>query len=674
MASPMSGLRPFLRGALAAALLVGAPRAGASEQDSLDLTSLSLEELMEVEVVYAASRYEQHPHEAPASVTIVGAEEIRQMGYRTLADLLRAVRGFYTTQDRQYAYIGTRGFSRPGDYNTRILLQINGHRVNEELYSEAFFGSELPFSLDLVERVEVIRGPSSSVYGTNAFFGVVNVITKDPAEVPGVRLAGRAGSFGAFGTDADAGFVTSTGLQMLAGGTFSDVDGQDLYYEEFDAPETNDGLAAGADSERLAGGYIQASRGATRLQAFYGSREKVIPTAPYGVRFDDPRTNGTDGRGFVSLAHDRRTAGGLAFSGEVSYDWSAYDGDYVYDAEEEGAVEFYKDYARATWWEAGLSVSGTFAGRHRVVAGSQGRYDSKLTQKLYGAGDLLLDDDRTSYDWAVYAQDEIRIAPRVLLNLGARYDRYETFGGTTNPRLALIASPFAETVCKLLYGSAFRAPNVFELYYTDTGGDVATQKTNSDLGPEKIRTYELVVEQGIGRRSNLFASLFHTEVTGIISIEVDPADSLLVFRNRDEADSKGIELGAALAIPAGGRARLSWAFAESEDGETGERLTNSPRHVAKLGTIVPIAGERLSAGFELQYTGERKTPKGGTADAYAVTNLTLTSRLFRGRLELTAGVLNLFDERYDDPGSEEHEQDRIEQDGRAFGLKARVGF
>src|SRR4030042_5248923 len=164
---------------------------------SPDLTQLGIEELMEIEVatVYGASKYEQKVTEAPSSVTVITAEEIRKYGYRTLADILRSVRGFYVTYDRNYNYLGSRGFSRPGDYNTRFLLLVDGHRINDNVYDGAYFGTEFIIDVDLIERVEIIRGPGSSLYGTNAFFGVINIITKQGRDFKGTEISGEAGSF-----------------------------------------------------------------------------------------------------------------------------------------------------------------------------------------------------------------------------------------------------------------------------------------------------------------------------------------------------------------------------------------------------------------------------------------------------------------------------------------------
>src|SRR6185436_13609357 len=125
--------------------------------------------------VYGASKYEQKISQALSSVTIVTSDEIKKQGYRTLAEILRSVRGLFITDDRAYSYLGIRGFGRPSDYNSRVLVLVDGHRMNDNIYDSVLIGTEGVVDVDLINRVEVIRGPSSSIYGDNAFFGVVNI-------------------------------------------------------------------------------------------------------------------------------------------------------------------------------------------------------------------------------------------------------------------------------------------------------------------------------------------------------------------------------------------------------------------------------------------------------------------------------------------------------------------
>ena len=205
-------------------ILTGGHALGQTQKNPpADLTEMSLEDLMKIEVdtVFGASKYQQKVTEAPASVSIVTADEIQKYGYRTLADVLRSVRGFYISYDRNYSYVGVRGFGRPGDYNSRILLLVDGHRLNDAIYDGALIGSEFPIDVDLIERVEIIRGPSSSLYGTSAFFGVVNVITKRGKDLKAPEVSTEVGSYGTYKGRvsylAEMVVVAVVGIELLVG-------------------------------------------------------------------------------------------------------------------------------------------------------------------------------------------------------------------------------------------------------------------------------------------------------------------------------------------------------------------------------------------------------------------------------------------------------------------------
>ncbi len=173
-------------------------------------------------------------------MSIITADDIKTYGYTTLAEALRSVRGFYVSHLRAYTDLGARGFARPGDYNTRVLLLVDGHRISDNVYSSALIGAEFPISVDLIDRIEVIRGPSSSLYGTNAFFGVVNVVTKRGSDLNGAELATEVASYGTYRGRVSYGRTFANGLDLLVSASVHDSKGHDkLYFKEFDAPETN---------------------------------------------------------------------------------------------------------------------------------------------------------------------------------------------------------------------------------------------------------------------------------------------------------------------------------------------------------------------------------------------------------------------------------------------------
>src|SRR6185503_5587693 len=140
------------------ALTIGPVNVAEAEDGSPDdlksLMNMSLDQLLDVRVdkVYGASKYEQKISQAPSSVTIVTSDEIKKQGYRTLTEILRSVRGLFITDDRAYSYLGIRGFGRPSDYNSRILVLVDGHRMNDNIYDSVLIGTEGVIDVDLIDR------------------------------------------------------------------------------------------------------------------------------------------------------------------------------------------------------------------------------------------------------------------------------------------------------------------------------------------------------------------------------------------------------------------------------------------------------------------------------------------------------------------------------------------
>ena len=397
-------------------------------QPPRDLGDASLEELMNVEV-YSASKHLQSMREAPAFVTIVTAEEIRNYGYRTLADILRAVPGFYVTDDRNYSFLGTQGFSRPGDYNSRVLLLVDGHRMNDAIYEYAMIGPELPLDVDLIERVEVIRGPGSSLYGTSAFFGVVNIITRRGRDV-GTEISAEGASFGTGKGRVTYGH-TFPGWEVLLSGSFYGSAGQTLYFPEFDTPQTNNGIARGLDDESARDFLFKVSHGHFNFQGVYGIRDKGVPTASFGTIFGDPRERTTDERAYIDLSYER-SFGPWNLASRVYLDHYRYNGTYPY-AGGDGSSILNLDYALGQWWGSELKLSRTVHEKHLITGGIEFRdnFHQDLRNNDLDPYAVNLHEDHSSTVWALYLQDEFAITRKVSLNLGVRYDHYPTLDGTS---------------------------------------------------------------------------------------------------------------------------------------------------------------------------------------------------------------------------------------------------
>lgn len=526
-------------------------------QDTAALGSMSLQQLMQmrVETVYGASKYEQKVTRAPASLTILTAQDISRSGYRTLAEALRSIRGLYVSDDRNYSYLSTRGFLRPGDYNSRILLLVDGHRINDSVYDAAFFGREAPVAVDLIERIEFVRGPSSSIYGSSAFFGIVNVVLKHARDIDGAAVAGSAGSLGAREGAFRFGGTFANGIEATLGGNWYESDGhQALYFPELDpsvspgSRAAHDGIASNLDAERAVGLTGSVARGSLRLEGGYFRRRKEVPTASFGTVFDQLEET-LDERTYLDATYDTALTSDTHLLGRLAYDRYVYIGDYPID----DIVNRDDTVARSisTEWQLTRSL----AGGHTLVAGMELRDNidqrqlnfDKVEPRFYNVRD-----DRESRNGALYVQGEFRLSDRLLLNTGLRYDYYfEGFGGTLNPRLGAIFSPTARTTFKLLYGEAFRAPNAYERFYYPA--------TPRNIEPETIRTYEGVFEQYLGDRDRLSVSVYRYAVDDLITQLAD-AQGELYFANVSRVAAHGAEVGLEREYESGALVRASYAW------------------------------------------------------------------------------------------------------------------
>ena len=658
------------------------PGTAAASADTGDLAALSLEQLMDMNVhsVFGASKYEQRVTQAPSSISIVTSEDIRRFGYTTLADVLSGVRGLYVTNDRNYTYLGVRGFLRPGDYTTRVLVLIDGHRLNDNVYDSGAIGREAMIDVELIDRVEVIRGPSSSVYGSSAFLGVINVITKRGRDIDGAELGMDVASHDTYRSRATYGETFANGVDFLISGSHYSSAGWDFYYPEFDQRisdhwfASNDGVAAGLDDESASKFYTSLRYGGFNASLYFSNRRKQVPTGSFDSIFGDPGAHTDDTASYIQLGYKHALSDTTDLNVRGFYDLFAYEGrypaDYALPGEPLDRVEFV-DEMTGRWAGTELQLTSRLSDRYTFVAGGEYRLNIRENQAAYDDLDpryyyLHREDDSDVV--GLFAQGEARLRDDLTVTAGVRYDHYgASFGSTTNPRLALIYNPTETSAVKLLYGEAFRAPNPYERSYNVAQADAPT------LQPETINTYELVYERYFDSKYRVSLSGYSYDIDGLIT-QVEEEFNMQFFANMEDVRARGVELEVEASYQNGAILRGSWAIQRAEDVASGWELTNSPHQLAKFTGSIPLFGSPVFANLDVQYNSKTVTLVRTRSPSFVLANLTLNTHDLWSGVELTAGVYNIFDVDRRFPGAEEHVQETLPQEGRTYGGRFIVKF
>lgn len=631
---------------------------------------LPLEALVDVEIA-SADKYIRKLSGAASSAVVVDAEDIRRHGYRNLADLLQTLPGLYVTNDRNYSYLGSRGVGLVGDWNSRILFLVDGHRINENVYDGAYIGHDFIVDLALVDRVEYVAGPAASMfYGNNAFFGVVNVITKTGKQIDGGRVDLSVGSHRAQKQTLSYGKQHENGLDVVISASRLDIRGQDLYIPEFN------GVAPRGDYEEADKFFTKVTHGEWSFQLAHGERKKGIPNAPYLQVFFDPRNHSHDAQTFASLQFNRQLESDALFSAKIYQGQYDYSGDYIYA--DNGQRYINRDVAKGRWQGGEVKYVSATRNGHQWLIGAEYRASPARYQRNFDIdGATILDDRRSDQAWAVYGHDTIKLKQDLTLDLGLRYDRPPYGQGRLNPRFGLIYDWRPETTLKLLYGSAFRSPNVSELHYDINYNFLP----NPQLRAETIRSLEAQLEHRPNAASRWLATLFENRINGLVSNVYQgvgddgargTADDVYRLENSQQLHSRGLELRYEQQLD-GGRFNAAYTLQQS-DFSDGSRLENSPRHLAKLNWRQPLLATGIHWALGLQYIGPRQNYANQRVAGAVLGQLAFSGRLTR-QIDWSLAIFNLLDRRYNDPaGLANAPVGYVRQDGRTVFFNLGIGF
>ncbi len=654
-------------------------------------------ELAGVTQVEAASRTAETSDDAPGSVSIIPYQELRAMRYPTVAEALRGTRGVYVSDDRSYVSLGFRGFGRPGDYGDRTLVLLNGQPMNDDWLWSSYVGYDLRTDLDDVERIEVVRGPGSVLYGTGAFSGVVNVVTRGTDEPPGgevgvsavgdgvararVRAQTRFGDHGGVWTSVSAGHSS----------------GRDFYFPEYaaDGPPSVAGNARGVDGFDVATWTGQARWEFLKLQWSLNSHRKTLPTGEFETLLGDADTRQTDTRAMAELRAEPKIAPWLEWLTRLHANYYAYRGQFAH-APENGGLEY--DTFDGQW--VGLEQRFVYKPVEQVRVTVGGEVQGHFNVHQFTTTDVngvQVDDTRNFSLVAGYAVADVLPAEWLKIEGGARIDDYSTFGSAISPRAAVIARVTRDDNIKMRAGEAFRAPSDYELYYVAPGG----QLSNPNLSPEHEYSAEIEYSHRFSTTWSGLLAVYQNLITDLIALRnvgaplADGTQDYEYQHTDAPVATHGLETELRREWKEGWMVAASYSYQHSayvastglgdvleQNPKAGLRqVPNAPDHMGSIKAAVPILQRALELATRLTVEGPRwdrndqdGNPPQGHTEPVVLWDVVLSGSEPRWRLSYAFGVYNVFDWRWSVPVSFEFRQTTILQDGRTFLATGALGF
>lgn len=632
--------------ALLAALLLtlAAPCSAA-----IDAIHLSLEELLKVNII-TTPKFAENPDQIPSVVSVLTSEDIRLYGWRTLGDALRTLQGFNVTDDHTYSYAGVRGISQPGDYRPRLQILIDGMSINENIFAGAPVDSAFPLDVGLIERIEVIRGPSASVYGGDAMFGVINVVTRSGQSV-GAEASLSLGSGANRRLRASWGGQVG-GKDVLISVTGFNVHGRTLAFNDVNGDGSSRDLhrVGGEDGGQL---FFKVRGDDWHLSFAHAKRDRIVPTASYDTIVDDRSHIESDAYTLLDLSKEWKLNASNKLQQRLYFGDYAYDGFFPYDYSADlGDPHIMNvDKVRGSWWGIENRLVNTSWSGQRWTLGVEYKANWRQNQMNFDRGygcinadlsispDACLDSQQSSRQLTLMAQDEIQLGAASLLTLGLSYNDLGKLGTFWSPRLGFTHDAGQAGLFKVLYGTAFRTPTAYERAYTTP----TFAYGNPNLAPEQMRSLELSWEKRFSQLSRLTTTLYHFHIDKMVTV-----DEAGVAANSAHTNGTGLEIEFEQRWSNGSRLRTGYSVQHA--AETSHGFDNSPHHMAKLNLAVPTGITHLMAGLEAQWISARQANVGTERiPSYTLANLNFSYTPSGKHWEVALGIYNLFDHRYNDP-------------------------
>lgn len=616
-----------------------------SNAGGTDLLDMSLDELMNVKVV-TAGRQSQKIFEAPAAMSVVTAEDIRQLGAVSVSEALRMVVGLHlghTNAGFQVAG-GIRGFHKlPAN---KIVLLVDGTPWSLQMYDVPGV-NQIPVSLEEIDRIEVLRGPGSSLYGANAMFGVINVITKKPQDMQGTLLSATAGEN-----------KTASGTLTHGGKA-----GEKLFYRigmGWDQMDNGDYIAWAGDPEAAAFRVNTAMDYAVDGNSSLSFSGAFLSPVNKDLIFEST--------GPVDWSDAETVVATLSYSAAAPHITVKAN---IKDADRSNGESFGVNYLNFAQGTRGLEFQQQWRPTTRNTLVWGGNFEQK-----YADGPSI--GGRRCHDMGgVFMDNTFSLTRRMSLNTGIRLDQHPNTNETVSHRLSLMASPWDRHYFRLTWGTSYRNPDFIESYYSrySPAGEgrylhVYGQKDND---PEKAGTLELGYNGRLSDRWVVSASMFYVQLDDFINFVQagDPYDDPAIngavipyaFMNIGDAEQHGLEVELNYQITEwlSGIANYTYVNQREKTERMREILRMTPEHMAN-GQLRAKFKNGISANATVHYkdvtewrqfvwaSPEGNTIAGGRADSHVYVTLRVGYEFLLCRNQAEAGIsaFNLFNTGFDE--------------------------
>ncbi len=645
--------------------------------------------------VFAASRYVQTIAETPANVSIISRDDISRFGYRTIADALSSLPGFYNAAS-QWPALGIRGIAVPGDFGSRVLYMVNGMPLYEPTYG-GFFLEYLDIAS--IERIEVVRGSGSALYGSGAVMGIVNLITRNGHDAPGQAAHVEASSHNAYTLYGSAAGVLGDDLDAFSSVSVGGSKGRDIYLAEYGGTAIGN---SGYENLRVFG---RVSNQDFWVQALYVDGSKRDPLASYGTVFNSDKLLLRERFGTLELGINRRLSNDAILTGRV----------YAFDVSERGDYPYKNNPATtsdpADYINVTDIMSQTFgmelrydqfvSANHHMLSGLEvkrvlGHYEVGNQPTTARSGLIEAQASPSYSQYSLFVQDEWRLDERRKITMGARYDTYSGFSEGVNshisPRVAYVQDFGGGHTGKLIFGEAFRAPTIYESLYTDTtpaGG--TTLWRNPNLKPEIARTLEAVWERELRQGINYSVSTYITQLrntpkqTPLDVFEgktcANPGTCNQYQNSQGVQEVIGVEGAAKWKRDDGLISYASVTLQKSSEQPDADSLTSSPRYLLKGGLSYPALWQRWNASIEIQVVGDTdgRLNQNGTkttaTPTYFLINASFGNVRIGNNWRASLRINNLFDRNVYTVASRELQPlERVPAPGRIFSFQIGKDF